>query len=104
MEKGTLTDLFCEQCSLQFDKKCEFNVHLSIAHKGKNPEKDSQEANGSEKPSITELNGYFKCDTCNFGFVTKKGLKWHVFSTHDGKKSLKSNPCTLLVLIDFCPV
>ena len=105
MENGTLRDLFCEQCALQFDKKFEFIVHLSIAHKEKNPEKDSQESNRSEKPSNTNLNGYFfKCDTCNLGFVTKKGLNWHVFSSHDGKKSLKSNPCTLLVLIDFCPV
>ena len=25
-------DLYCQECSLQFDKKFEFDVHLSVVH------------------------------------------------------------------------
>ena len=92
MEKGNLSNLFCEQCSLQFDKMDAFEVHLSMVHKEKNCKKDSQESDETEKTLDKELTGYFNCDACNFGFVTKKGLNWHVFSIHDGKKSFKRNP------------
>ena len=93
MEKGNIINLFCQQCSLQFDKMDAFEVHLSIVHKENFCKKDSQESDETEKTSDNELTGYFNCDACNFGFVTKKGLNWHVFSFHDGKKSIKSNPC-----------
>ena len=33
MEKNILWDLFCFQCSLQFDKKSIYDMHLSIIHK-----------------------------------------------------------------------
>ena len=29
----TFTDLYCSRCSLQFDKKSIFDIHLSIVHK-----------------------------------------------------------------------
>ena len=35
MEKKILWDLYCFQCSLQFDKKSIYDMHLSIIHKYK---------------------------------------------------------------------
>ena len=33
IDKMTFTDLYCEKCSLQFDKISIFNMHFSIVHK-----------------------------------------------------------------------
>ena len=32
MEKKILKDLYCFQCSLQFDKKSIYDMHLSVMH------------------------------------------------------------------------
>ena len=32
MEKKIIKDLYCYQCSLQFDKKIIYDMHLSIMH------------------------------------------------------------------------
>ena len=33
-KKWSFTDSYCEKCSLQFDKRSIFKMHLSIVHKG----------------------------------------------------------------------
>ena len=39
MEKKIIKDLYCFQCSLQFDKKSIYDIHLKIMHNYKSREK-----------------------------------------------------------------
>ena len=113
MEQRILWDLHCFQCSLQFDKKSLYDLHLSIIHNYKSrpkptvksePEEiefpidlDNIESNyqGNQK-SIDNLHdgrGPFKCETCDKNFLKKVYLKKHFASIHEGKKPFKCETC-----------
>ena len=49
-----LSDLFCEHCSLQFDKKYVFDVHLSIVHGQKIGVKTEPEVCEENKTKVEE--------------------------------------------------
>ena len=100
-----MRDFYCYECSLQFDSKYVFDVHLSVVHGEKldmKQEPDSQpsiihEAKEHEIKHIDEENAQkneskrrkvsikkalghkgkykFKCNICNVNFVQKPTLK-----------------------------
>ena len=95
-------DWFCNKCTLQFDKKYVFDLHLSLVHgekiKLKSEPQDSKENhqefqrsenNCSDLEVVTSL----KCDVCDSFFKTKKNLKEHISPVHEGKKPFKCEIC-----------
>ena len=73
MEQKLLRDIFCFQCSLQFNGKAVYDLHQLLVHGGKTS---------------------FKCDICDKVFSLKGNLKKHTDSAHEGKKPFKCNICT----------
>ena len=118
-----MRDLYCYQCSLQFDKKYIFDVHLSFVHGEKLDIKEEPEPQPSVIHETKELeinhqeeeNGWkneskrrkvsiqtssdheekkkFKCDICDVNFGCKGTLNRHVTTVHDGKKRFKCDIC-----------
>ena len=82
MDLKLLKDLHCDQCSLQFDKKCEFDNHLASMNHGiekkKKPVTLRNQSHQAKKP--------IHCEICEAGFQSKHGLKIHEESVHDRKK------------------
>ena len=81
-------DLFCIECTLQFDKKYAFDLHLSSEHKEKTVLK-SKHVFSEDHVVDTSL----KCCTCNLLFKTKQKLKRHIDSVHERKNGNKCNIC-----------
>ena len=99
-QKIILKDLFCTLCSLQFDKKYVFDVHLSIVHGQKikvKTEPDICETNKTEVSgkncSSNVFEKYFGCEICNHHFTRKYQLKKHTESVHEEKKPFKCEIC-----------
>ena len=118
-----ISHLYCYECSLQFDTKYVFDIHLSVTHGKKldiKQEPDSQasfipetiefeikhpcKGNGGEneskirKVSIKRQSGHkgkkqFNCDLCNAFFGQKSSLNTHVAIVHEGKKQFKCDIC-----------
>ena len=118
-----MRDLYCYECSLQFDTKHVFDVHLSVVHDKKleiKQEYDSQplvvpepkeleiiqpdEENCNEnalkrrKVSIKKTKSVhekkqFKCDICTVEFGAKGNLNRHFGTVHEGKKQFKCDIC-----------
>ena len=96
-------DLFCNKCTLQFDRKLVFDLHRSLVHEEKMAEvkiepqiskENFQERQAGEpvfQDHVVEID--IKCDICSSLFKTKHSLKRHIASVHDGKKSFKCNVC-----------
>ena len=73
-----MKDFFCEKCTLQFDKKYVFDLHLSLVH--------GEEIKVKSEPKICEENSQkyeknysdhvvdksFRCDICDSFFKSKK--------------------------------
>ena len=93
-------DLFCDRCTLQFDKKYVFDLHLFLVH--------GEEIKVKRKPQICEeqsektpekvcsdpdVETRFKCDICDSFFQTKVNLKEHIKSVHEEKKPFHCNIC-----------
>ena len=89
-----MNDFFCNRCSLQFDKKYDFDLHLFSVHGEKIEvkketicEEKVQEPKISEKEfSNQKVEKHLKCDVCNSVFKTKPNLKRHIQSVHEGLK------------------
>ena len=113
MEISKKSDSFCVICSLQFDKKAVYDIHMSFVHKkimsGKNEEniievKEEHKiltttANPNEN-SVTEIaknkqadKREHKCCVCDYIFSFKSDLKRHVNSVHGKKKPHKYFIC-----------
>ena len=118
-----MRDLYCYQCSLQFDIKYVFHVHLSVVHKEKldiKQETNSQsldiheakeieikhqeEENSKKKESkrrkvpMKTASGHkgkekFTCEICNARFGQKGTLKNHVATVHEEMKKIKCDIC-----------
>ena len=98
-------DLFCDKCSLQFDKKYVFDLHLSSVHgekikvKVESPicEENLQQSQISESKfsyqSVHENERPFKCNMCYASFAQKRDLKGHMASAHEGKKTCQCIIC-----------
>ena len=84
-----LKDLYCELCSLQFNKKNIFDLHMSMLH-GKEiqiKKKPVTLENEMDLEKITEKQS-IQCEICQASYQTKQGLKRHKLSVHDGSKHL----------------
>ena len=98
-----MRDCYCDRCSLQFDKKYVFDLHLSLVH-GENIEvkketliskENSQESQMSEKQfPKSEVEKQLQCDECNSVSKTNQNLKRHITSVHEGKKPFKCKICS----------
>ena len=76
----------CPECSRVFGLKPNLKKHIEAIHEGKKP---------------------FICQRKSSRFARKQDLNRHVKAVHEGKEVHEStifSHCTLLVLIDFCPV
>ena len=97
MSQIILRDLYCEKCTLQFDKKYVFALHLDLVHGEeiklkKEPlikEEKFEELQQSEK----EIEKPNECNNCGAAFQTKSGLNKHVTSVHEGKKPFQCSIC-----------
>ena len=72
----SLKDWYCNNCSLQFNKKSVFDMHLSIVHNQKieNGQKTIISKKETNEAWEKEL---FQCDVCDTQFKTKYTLKTH---------------------------
>ena len=71
-------DFYCELCSLQFDKKYVFDLHMSLVH-GKKIEIKNEPVtleNEMDLEKIIEKQS-FQCEICQASYQTKQGLKYH---------------------------
>ena len=98
MSQIILRDLYCEKCTLQFDKKYVFDLHMDLVHGEEIKVKKEQlikeekfeELQQSEKelsyPITHVMDKSFQCDKCDSFFKSKQNLKRHMESVHEGKK------------------
>ena len=106
MRVYTLKDFFCEICSLQFDKKAVYDIHMSFVHKVaiivKEKNEDLGQDNNSENnqksynlnyPIKKNLETPINCSICQANFSTRGNLKSHIDAVHDGKKPHKCSEC-----------
>ena len=109
--KRTNNALFCDKCSLQFDKKIVYDIHLSFVHKisdkveteEKEIENMKEDAvsvfqSDTAKPnqnlvSIEERNKSLKCSMCEYTSKNKEYLNQHIKSVHEEKKPHKCSIC-----------
>ena len=83
-------DSYCTQCSLQFDNKAVYNMHLSIVHK-ENVEINQEPTCDTfvEEPEKVP----FQYQICEKAFSEKRNLNKHVSSSHENKKTFKCEIC-----------
>ena len=118
MEQKILWDLHCFQCSLQFEKKSIYDLHLSLIHNYKSRNFDAiqiksepEEVESSNhsiqiqsKPmeeqvlikkvvSTKEKKKLFKCVFCDKSFSKQSVIKRHVASVHERKKPFQCEAC-----------
>ena len=83
-------DFYCEICSLKFEKRSIFNIHLSIAHKEMVERKEDQTSNISKKePDETGSKTLLQCEICSKTFSKAGNMKIHITSVHDRKRPFK---------------
>ena len=107
-------NLFCELCSLEFEKKVWYDIHLKVTHgteiikvKEEKLLPSEMEARNIKKSLQNKLDGPFLfdkvpeskkkelmhyCLICNAGFKSKSNLNQHKASVHDDEK-VKCNLC-----------
>ena len=102
MRVYTLKDFFCETCSLQFDKKAVYDIHMSFVHKieilVKEETEDLEQENNQNSyylssPIKKDLETPINCYICQANFSTQGNLKKHIKAVHEGKKLHKCSIC-----------
>ena len=120
MKTNIMKYLFCELCSLQFDKKYVYDVHMTLVHKKtlcpqskteetvvkKENEDLSEEANfdfvqnsttkgsvNKNTVAIHEEKNSHKCSICGYSCATKRNMKVHTEVIHEGIKPYKCSIC-----------
>ena len=63
-----LMDSYCVKCSLQFDKKIIFNMHMSIVHKEMVEIKEDPINIIEKEPEENARKQSFSCEICNKKF------------------------------------
>ena len=100
MKTNITKDLFCDLCSLQFDKKYVYDVNMSLVHKKTKHSTNSSQSKVDEiavKNENTDLgkkvafeskkeNMPHVCLICDSSCKTKSNLKYHIDAVHKGKK------------------
>ena len=105
MNQVILRDWYCEKCSLQFDKKYVYDLHLKLVHgqEIKVKTEPTSEENFEEPPQnekvlsdhITPVaDKTFQCDICKHFVKSKGNLKRHMNSVHAGKKPFECIICS----------
>ena len=89
--KMSFADWYCSRCSLQFDKKIIFDMHLSIVHKESVEIKEETLA-FENKPNLSSEK-IKVCDIRDSKFEAKKTLNQHIASDHKDNKSFKCDKC-----------
>ena len=118
MEQGLLRDLFCFQCSLQFNGKSVYDLHQSLVHGSKDlkmkkeikSEKSDPESSNNAKTNkqspFLPVDKELKGNHCNAGFPSQSHLNRHVESefrkghrnehiesVYEAKKQFKCDIC-----------
>ena len=106
MEQKIFGDLFCSQCSLQFDGRSVFALHQFLVHGIENrnnleietemntePPESSNDTKTSTCLLLPPVDEDFKCMNCNTAFSQKRGLNRHIESVHKQKKLFKCDIC-----------
>ena len=120
METNIIKDLFCELCSLQFDKKYVYDVHMSLIHKktmcpqSKIDETVVKKKNlnlgqetsfdlipnsiirsniNKKNDAVHEGKKPHQCSICDYSCATKSNLKSHIDAIHKRKKPHKCESC-----------
>ena len=98
-----MMDMLCNKCTLQFDKKYVFDLHLFLVHGEKMAEvkiepvisEDNFQELQANEPVFPDhvVDIGLKCKTCDASFEGKGNLDRHVSSVHEGKKPFKCNIC-----------
>ena len=88
----SVANFYCSRCSLQFDKKSIFDMHLFIVHK-ESIEINEDPMTGKGEPILGTENVLLNCDICSSKFETKIMLNKHINSHHEGNKSFKCEIC-----------
>ena len=104
-------DWYCTQCSLQFDSKCVYDLHIKFVHvlqiltkSIENEPKTNESHQGEDKilpispfheksPLLLNKNKPFQCEKCSFCCSQKTKLKRHVAIVHDKKKPFSCRKC-----------
>ena len=98
---------FCHQCSLQFDSKYIYSLHLKLLHKHKNAKRsnknelkldesissDEKSDSNNQIASDQKKKKTFKCEICQYYSSRKSNLNVHITSVHKEKKSFKCKFC-----------
>ena len=87
-----LSHSYCVRCSLQFDKKTIFDMHLSIVHKEKVKVKGEPKSFESE-PNLGSETEVYRCEPCDSSFETKI-----IFDQHN--RNLLSSLRSVLAMIE----
>ena len=78
---------YCSRCSLQFDKKSIFDMHLSIVHKENVVVKEEPESFENE-PNFASGTVVYRSEPCNSSFETKTISVQHNSSCQGEKKNI----------------
>ena len=84
----SLIDFFCSKCSLQFDNKIIYDMHLSIVHKLSVDLKEELLIY-ENKPSLGKEKLIFQCYSCDSKFATEISWNQHIFSHQEVTKLFK---------------
>ena len=89
-----MRDLYCFECSLQFDKKYVFDVHLSLVHGEELEIKQEPESRPSVIPESKELEITHPEEDKSRKIESKRiKVAIRTVSGHEGKKQFKSGIC-----------
>ena len=116
-------EFYCFQCSLQFENRTIYDMHLKLLHEYENHAKSifgveikqkmkeshvlsQSNINFSNSQVVKHINieslkqgigslrkKILNCNICNSLFVSKQQLKIHIFSVHEGKKLFQCDYC-----------
>ena len=89
-----MKDLFCESCSLQFDKEYVFDVHMKLVHKNTNYSADIPQSKIDK--TVKKENGDLGGEAAFEGihnFTTKDNMNKHNNAIHEEKKPHKCSIC-----------
>ena len=90
-----LSHSYCARCSLQFDKKSIFDMHLSIVHKERVDIKEELSSFENE-PNLGIEMVLLRCEPCDSSFETKTILDQHNSSYHEENRPLKCDICNYI--------
>ena len=85
-------DWYCSRCSLQFDKRIIFDMHLSIVHK-ESVEIKEEPSTCKNEPNLGFEKALFMCEFCDSQFETEITLNQHILSYHKENKQFKCEIC-----------